>query len=679
MATCIRITILLLAVTACGYSRPSNVGSIGGQVRGLWNGADGVTLRLQAEGIDAALVVPTNGLFKFPEQIAEGTLYTIVVAASAAHHTCVVDTGGNGTFPDADVMNVSIACTGPSLTVALSGPWGWTFDPTQEVQTFAGSIATQDVALTITGASLTSASVAGSTVILGQETESIALPLGPLMVPVALIADGGLSKTYELVFDRGDRMFEQVVYGKASNTGMSDAFGSSVAVFGDTVAVGTIFEASSAIGINGNEADNSARESGAVYVFARSGTTWTQQAYIKASNTGMSDEFGFSVALSDDTLAVGAPFEASNSIGINVGNQADNSAFGAGAVYVFVRGGTRWTQQAYVKASNTEPPLPGEIVGDAFGSSVSLSGDTLAVGAPGEDSDASGVNRDQTNNNAPGSGAVYVFVRNGQTWTQQAYIKASNTSTGDNFGAVSLSDDTLAVGAPGESSKATGVNGDQADKSALNSGAVYVFVRNDTTWSQQAYVKASNTRALSEFGSPIALSGDTLAVAAIGESSNATGIDGNQVDTSATSAGAAYVFARRNLGWAQQAYIKASNTAKFDNFGSSLSLSGDTLAVGAPNENGSATGINGVQDDNNAFNGAGAVYVFNRDGMGWSQRLYVKASSAVSGGFGRSAAISGDTLVVGAPHEPSGSTGINPANGQADHSVTDAGAIYIFR
>ena len=148
----------------------------------------------------------------------------------------------------------------------------------------------------------------------------------------------------------------------------------------------------------------------------------------------------------------------------------NNSAFDAGAVYVFVRSGSTWTQQAYLKASNTG-------INDQFGNSVALSGDTLAVGAYKEDSPATGVNGDQAECCASDAGAVYVFVRSGSTWTQQAYVKASNTDARDAFGtSVALSGDTLAVGATGEASAATGINGDQADNSASVAGAAYVRI-----------------------------------------------------------------------------------------------------------------------------------------------------------------------------------------------------------
>jgi trimeric autotransporter adhesin len=205
---------------------------------------------------------------------------------------------------------------------------------------------------------------------------------------------------------------------------------------------------------------------------------------------------------------------------------------------------------------------------------------------------------------------VYVFRRSGTEWQQQAYVKASNTGADDGFGiSVALDGDTLAVGAHQEDSAATGVNGNQADDSASNSGAVYVFRRSGTEWQQQAYVKASNTGAFHQFGYSVALDGDTFAVGAHQEDSAATGVNGNQADNSAGASGAVYVFRRSGTEWQQQAYVKASNTGTFDLFGVSMALDGDTLAVGAYYEASAATGVNGDQADNNAAQ-SGAVYIF---------------------------------------------------------------------
>jgi hypothetical protein len=150
--------------------------------------------------------------------------------------------------------------------------------------------------------------------------------------------------------------------------------------------------------------DNS---SGAAYVFVRSGSTWTQQAFIKASNPGKQDWFGIRIAISGDgdTVAVGATNEDSSAKGIN-GKQDDDTALEAGAVYVFRRTGTAWAQQAYVKASNSG-------AGDEFGSSLALSSDgrTMLVAARGEDSGGKGVNGNQADNSVRDAGAGYLFVR----------------------------------------------------------------------------------------------------------------------------------------------------------------------------------------------------------------------------------------------------------------------------
>jgi hypothetical protein len=461
----------------------------------------------------------------------------------------------------------------------------------------------------------------------------------------------------------------QHAYLKASNTDVTDRFGFSVAISGDTVVVGAPEEDSNGVGVNGNQANNSRVNAGAAYVFARTGTGWSQQAYLKASNTDSNDAFGWSVAISGDTVVVGALGESSNATGVN-GNQADNSAGSAGAAYVFVRSGTGWSQQAYLKASNTD-------AGDGFGVSVAVSGDTVMVGANGEDSNATGINGNQADNSAAQAGAAYVFVRSGTSWSQQAYLKASNTGADDRFGqSVAVSGDTVVVGSYLEDSQATGVNGNQADNSAGAAGAAYLFVRSGTTWSQQAYLKASNTDASDYFGHSVAIAGDTVVVGAYAERSNATGINGNQADNSAFDAGAAYVFVRSGSTWSQQAYLKASSTDAGDRFGIAVAVSGDTVVVGAPEEDSDATGVDGNQADNGASS-AGAAYLFVRNGSTWSQQAYLKASNTdANDRFGSAVAVSGDMVVVGASHESSNSTGIN--GDQFNNSAASSGCVYVF-
>ncbi len=399
------------------------------------------------------------------------------------------------------------------------------------------------------------------------------------------------------VFVRNGTTWVQQAYLKADNTGAGDQFGTSVAISDDTVVVGAPQEDSNAMGVDGDGSNNSASASGAAYVFVRDGTEWSQQAYLKASNTGTSHQFGFSVAVSDDTVVAGAYGESSSTTGVD--SVPDNLAGNAGAAYVFVRDEAEWSQQAYLKAHNT-----GAV--DLFGRSVGVSGDTVVVGAPQEAGSATGVDGED-NDDAPLAGAAYVFVRSGAEWSQQAYLKAHNTGANDRFGySVAVSDGTAVVGAPVESSSATGV--DSADNNdASGSGAAYVFVHDGTEWSQQAYLKASNTGASDEFGSSVAVSGGTAVVGAPYEDSGTTG--GNSApNESASNAGAAYVFVLDGAEWSQQAYLKAHNAGAGDLFGYSVSVSDGTVVGGAPMEDGSSTGVNGA--DNDAAGNAGAACIF---------------------------------------------------------------------
>lgn len=323
---------------------------------------------------------------------------------------------------------------------------------------------------------------------------------------------------------------------------------------------------------------------------------WTQQAYLKASNTESQDRFGSSVAISGGTIVVGAPWESSSVTGAN-GNQTDNLASQSGAAYVFVRDDDgQWNQQVYLKADDIG-------AGDQFGTWVDVDSDLIVVGSPYEDSSATGVGGDDSDNSLKDSGAAYVFVRTGTAWAQQAYLKAWNTGAADYFGiSVTVSGETVAVAASGEDTKPTTVTGNQNNNSAGDSGAVYVFVRGvDEIWSQQEWVKGSNTAAGDLFGISVALSGDRLVVGARGEDSDSQGNNER-----ASGAGAAYSLIRTGGTWSQEAYYKASNADRDDLFGSSVGVDHDTIVVGAYYEDSNA------QDDtaNNSAVNSGAAYLF---------------------------------------------------------------------
>lgn len=320
-------------------------------------------------------------------------------------------------------------------------------------------------------------------------------------------------------------------------------------------------------------------------------------------------------------------------------------------------------QQAYLKPINTD-------TGDLFGFSVATSGDTIAIGAMFEDNNSTGVNGDPQNGLAQNSGAVYVFVRAGDVWNLQAYLKASNTDPGDFFGSnVAILDDTLVVGAHGEKSSATGINGNQFDNSSENAGAAYVFTREGGIWTQQAYLKASNTGKNDNFGADVAIYGDMIVIGASGESSASTGVDGDPSDDTALLAGAVYVFTRVGRTWAQQAYIKASDTAEGDGFGEAVALFKETLVVGAPQEDGDRL------DD--TLVASGAVYVFTLVNGRWAQNALLRPSNpGTNDCFGIDVSIWGDTILVGANGESSGAIGVN-GDGN-DDSLIQSGAAYVY-
>lgn len=664
--------------TASAESGNVQVGCTGNRYR-LSGTASGLlaAVSLRNTGNGETLAVDGNGTFAFAQTVAHGAAYDVQVASAGGTQICSVANGSGAAM--ADIANVQLSCAAvvvnpppPPPPPAPSTPANLTLTYSAKTFNFAWG--------TVTGA---------TSYRLLEDIDGVG-PLAPVQVAtltgntasyyvsallhtrlnagyrVQACNAGGCSTATAAVTPN---LTQAIGYFKASNTDAGSEFGNSLALSSDgmTLAVGAWREDSSSSGVGGAQGGSGSMDSGAVYVFVRSGGMWVQQAYVKASSNDSTDGFGIAVALSADgnTLAVGASGEDSNATGIN-GNQLDNSALNSGAVYVFLRSAGTWTQQAYIKASNTGTR-------DGFGNAVALSadGNTLAVGASLQEGD--------------NSGAAYVFARNAGMWAQQAFIKASNAGANNFFGqSVALSGDgnTLAVGAAGEDSNATGINGDQANNLAPNAGAAYVFVRNVTTWTQQAYIKASNADAGDSFGYPLALSGDgtTLAVGARSEDSNAAGIGGNGANNLAAGSGAVYVFVRNAATWTQQAYVKASFNGIGDQFGISVALSADgsTLAVGSPDEDSSAVGVGGDQA-NDGVGGSGAVYLLVRRAGVWSHEAYLKAPN--TGGldaFGSTVALSGNgtTLAVGAIGEASNATGIG--GNQSSNGADLSGAVYLY-
>ena len=421
------------------------------------------------------------------------------------------------------------------------------------------------------------------------------------------------------VFTKSNNVWQQEAYIKPDNTGAGDHFGSSISLSGDgkTLVVGAEKESSNATGIDGDGTNDLAVNSGAVYVFYKSTTSWVQQAYLKSSNSQANDEFGGfgAIDVSDDgnTIAVGALKDDSGEVGIG-GTGANNTAADAGSAYIFTRSGNSWQQSEYIKASNAGG-------GDNFGK-LSLSGNglSLVVSAFKEDSSSTGINSTQ-NNSAVDAGAVYVFVNDGTSWSQEAYIKASNAEAGDEFGgdeSLVISKDglTIVVTAGGEDSNALGLNGDQTDNSNQSSSAVYVFRKQSGAWSQEAYIKSDHSND-NYFGGKRSLAinktGTSLAIGSIWNSSSSLGVSNTSDNIgSLTQAGAVYFYTKTGASWAKTSFLKAPNTDSSDQFGISVVMdeAGDTLVVGAGLESSNATGVGGSGQANNGATSSGAVYLY---------------------------------------------------------------------
>lgn len=403
-----------------------------------------------------------------------------------------------------------------------------------------------------------SVAVSGNTAIVGARAEASSFTGGP-------DDNSSFSAGAAYIFLRDGDTWSQQAFLKADNAGFMDQFGTSVAISGNTAVIGAIGE------------DSVMNDSGAAYVFVRSGTTWSQQAFLKADNAGFADGFGIAVAIDGNTIIVGA--------------DQSRSSRNSGSAYIFERSGTVWDQQALLQADNAE-------AGDDFGVSVSISRNTVVVGANEESSSADGGSED---NSAEAAGAAYVFVRDGTTWSQQAFLKADNADANDEFGiSVAVSGDLIVVGADEEDSN---LSGGGTNNSASGAGAAYVFARNGETWTQQAFLKADNAQAGDGFGCSVAIFENTLVVGASAEDSNATGGGNNN---SELDAGAAYTFVQSGTEWNQESFLKANNAESTDNFGIAVAISGNTIITGAIREDSDLTG-----GDNNSLSSAGAAYIFN--------------------------------------------------------------------
>ena len=328
---------------------------------------------------------------------------------------------------------------------------------------------------------------------------------------------------------------------------------------------------------------------------AGAATNWLEKAKLLASDGAASDWFGYSVSISGDYAIVGTE-QISRSV--------------TGKAYIFKWDGTNWVQQQKLLASDGA-------AGDQFGYSVSISGDYAIGGARGSDG------------NVIGSGAAYIFKRDGTTWSEQAKLTALDGADSDEFGySVSISGDFAIVGAYGDDD-----NGDY-------SGSAYIFKRDGTNWVQQVKLTASDGAAEDCFGYSVSISTDYAIVGAMDD------------DDKGDYSGSAYIFRWDGTSWIEQQKLNASDGAAADNFGYSVSISGDLAIAGAVQYGYGSSCI-------------GKAYIFRWDGTSWSQQTKLLASDGAAGDvFGCSVAISGDFAIVGAFGD--------------DDKGSDSGSAYIF-
>ncbi len=430
-----------------------------------------------------------------------------------------------------------------------------------------------------------------------------------LLIAATILAFNGISQTWD-----------EVIKAVASHRASGDFFGYSLSIDGNRAIVGAY-----------GDDDGAAVVTGAAYIFEHDGSNWVQSAKLVASDRNGADRFGFSVDISGDKIIVGAPKEDEDATG-------GNSLYAPGSAYIFEYNGTSWTQTAKLVASDRADF-------DEFGYSVSISNDNAIVGAYLEDEDTSG------GNTFTSAGSAYIFEKNGGNWTETAKLVASNRSTYDEFGhSVSISGDQAIVGAYREST-ASGSAYSQA-------GVAYIFKKGTNGWSQTARLIASDHSSTDLFGYSVCIEGTRAIVGARLEDHNTIGFGYR------FSAGSAYIFDYDGSSWSETAKLVASDRDVDDEFGTSVSISGDRAIVGAPLEDEDVSGGNTQAE-------AGSAYIFKYDGSSWTQTAKLVASDReTEDEFGRCVSISEDQVIVGAPFEDQDATG-----GNFQHK---AGSVYAF-
>lgn len=557
------------------------------------------------------------------EMHADGDLVTLVVADAHAVYPVTVDPliatleqklgpEVTGTGAAGDLFGAAVAVDGETAVIGMPGddlPSGvnagsaYVFLRTASLWALQARLTASDG--TPGAAFGSSVAVSGNTAVIGTAAmmqHPTSAPSTQSVHPAGSLTEAGNA----YVFVRsGNSWTQQAILGHGTESFAT--FGNAVAVSGDTALVG----------------DAGAEK---VHVFLRSGTSWARQQVLMAGDTHFGDRFGSAVALSGNTALIGAPFAGGQS---QPASQVAAFGSASGAAYVFVRNGVAWTQQTRFSGENT---------GDQFGASTAVSGDTALVGAPGADPSA-----------VSNAGLAYLYARSGTSWTLASILTASDASANAAFGSsVGVGPGRALVGAP--LANAAYIF-EPISMTTVSSAGVTALA----SWEQMAKLRATDANGDDHFGAAVALNAETALVGTPYDDTRA-GQD----------AGSAFVFVHSDLGcceqadpnnrgsWCQQARLSAGDAAISDHFGLPLAIENNTAVIGA------------LGDDSPAGTDTGAVYVFVRNGVVWSMQARLTASDgAAFDGLGSAVALSGDTVLAGAP-------GTDTAGGQ------DAGSVVVF-
>ena len=574
--------VLLLALGACEFDRPKDIGSVKVTVRGLWDGSDGIEVSLVIAGTSTPLPFADDGdsgTFTTPA----GTPYEVVIDRQPTAHTCAVADAAGAL---AEALVVRVTCTGP---VMLGTEPAFDVDQGPREQRLPVSLLSQLVQFRPSGPDTATLTIDDVPLVINTP-RVYSLPTGDTTFRIVM-QSGALSKTMTITFDRGAAAIVQDPPTRPPLPAAGGQFGSAISMTNNTIMVGTP-------GKN------------LVRTFVRNGRAWVPASDLTPP-LGASERFGASVSLNGDALIVGAPglavsdrgsahiFERqagvwtvkyNTTVDVMTGDDQLGYAVALAGGRAVVGGPTKGDLapvRALLKNAaamwqfDATIASPDQQASDLFGAALALRGATAIIGAPMGD----GVS--PTTNS---SGRVYTFDHT-TSWTQTALIEPAVRGATDQFGAaVALEltgpDQVLVVGAPFEDGATVD---DPTDDGVRDSGAAYVFRRTGTgPWVQEAYLKPSNRGQQFNFGAAVAIADELIAIGAPGEDSCAAGVD-PAVMPGCNSAGAVFVFEHTAQGWREVAYLKSAAVHAQDVFGRGLTLTPNFLVAGAPADDGAGS------------------------------------------------------------------------------------------